>query len=760
MSTKELDRAKKGLSLASRNGAQVQATYVARQAGAYPQICLTRRCAPRASCCISARWTQMQGEEGTPHAVDVPSVSRACMVCAQGHNTIRQTASTAHPPHKSPAGGASPAVIQIKEDDDVIWVCDEGPSVQSAQVGCKRPCPDVEVTPCDHKVARRMIQDKGPPCPSDAHGKVARQVGVINDIDDLMRFRGKKPRPTAEQPSGGKDAHAGATSRSLPTKSKKPSDPLFDALRPTCMRQTQHTQLPPFTNVLQLHQFMQDPGLILDHLPDCWNAPTLDAGCSPAAFAAFAETVGTPDRIAARWQEMQRLIANIKIDDFEDVEDTQRFVALVVFAALGGAFHVPRSQAVDFEALKKQDPSVPMIVIFMHFPTRFPGSAETLLGLGDPSHKTFCGFKVNEPRADGYKEECSHQVWELVKLLLGPKAWTTVIALDLMPLSCWANAGKCCGLGGESSIIDDFWRSLPRSFHKWYAQYAVQMIERLAQASSVDAANARATLVVGTGHACREIIQSPNYRPLATLQGVSNVHMANKGSDGQSKFQWIIHISCITRVQNWHKMIGDPTSGTAQLAKLVRLAKSTGGELQGQVVESAFKALATAQTKETGNARADIIVQYVRDCWVRGSSLGGHGGQKMWNFDYLLHFTQRTASSFCDDPRTQKILARAKYQHGLHHEPSSHNNVGEVVSELNSATPEFISLFTAKIACLEEYGSKTRWKTGQSGNVDTQFKPGESGNKATQFKPGESSSKATQWVSCGRFGVKGKAEHQ
>ena len=102
---------------------------------------------------------------------------------------------------------------------------------------------------------------------------------------------------------------------------------------------------------------------------------------------------------------MQRLITNIKINDFEDVEDTQRFVAWVVFATLGGAFHVPRSQAVDFEALKKQDPSVPMIVIFMHFPTRFPGSADTLLGRGDPSHMTFCGFKVKKPRADGYQEE-------------------------------------------------------------------------------------------------------------------------------------------------------------------------------------------------------------------------------------------------------------------------------------------------------------------------------------------------------------------
>ena len=51
---------------------------------------------------------------------------------------------------------------------------------------------------------------------------------------------------------------------------------------------------------------------------------------------------------------MQRLIANIKINDFEDVEDTQRFVAWVVFATLGGAFHVPRSQAVDFAEKRRR----------------------------------------------------------------------------------------------------------------------------------------------------------------------------------------------------------------------------------------------------------------------------------------------------------------------------------------------------------------------------------------------------------------------
>ncbi len=635
-----------------------------------------------------------------------------------------------------------------------------------------------------------VMQDEEPPCPSDAqraHGDEAREVIVCEDYEPLQpSIFCKKPRPASvncnksrpadEQTPGRKDdARAGATA-------EKPSDPLFQALRPMCMRQATPTPLQPFTDVSQLQEFMKDPSLILHHLPDCWDVPKLDAGCCEAAFAAFAATVGTPDRISKRWREMQRLIANIKINDFEDVEDTQRFVAWVVFATLGGAFHVPRSQAVDFAALKKKDAAVPIIFMVMHFPTRFPGSADTLLGRGDPSHETFCGFKVNQPRAHGYQEECSHQVWELVKLLLGHEVWKTVIALDLIPLSCWANAGKCCGLGGESSIIDDFWRSLPRSFHTWYAQYTVQMIEHITQASSSDASKARATFVVGTGHACREIIESPRYKPLAILEGVSNVHMANKGSDGKSKVTWAPHLSIITRGQLWRKLTGDLERGTAQLAKFVRFAKSAGGDLQGKIVESAIKALVTAQKKKTGNPQADIIVQYVKESWVRGSSLGGHGGQQMWDFQYLLELTQRTPSSFCNDPSSKKILGGAKYQRGLDHGPSSDNDVSEVVSEFNSATPEFIRLLTTKIACLEEYGSKTRFKAGKSGNADTQFKAGESGNADTQFKAGESGNadtqfkagksgnadtqfKAgksgnadTQFKTCGRFGAKGNAE--
>ena len=41
-----------------------------------------------------------------------------------------------------------------------------------------------------------------------------------------------------------------------------------------------------------------------------------------------------------------------------------------------------------------------------------------------------------------------------------------------------------------------------------------------------------------------------------------------------------------------------------------------------------------------------------------------------------------------------------------------------------------------KIKRLEEYGSKTRWKAGESGNADTQWAPGTSGSKEKQWALG------------------------
>jgi hypothetical protein len=164
-----------------------------------------------------------------------------------------------------------------------------------------------------------------------------------------------------------------------------------------------------------------------------------------------------------------------------------------------------------------------------------------------------------------------------------------------------------------------------------------------------------------------------------------------------------------------------------------------------------MEALVKAQ-KKTGDPQTDIIVQYVMDCWTRGSSLGGCGGQKMWDFQYLLEFTQRLPSSFCNDPKSKEILGRAKYQRGLDHGKSSDKDMGEVVSEFNTATNEFVKLLIAKIKRLEE----TRWKAGESGNVDKQWKPGTSGNVDKQWKPGTSGSKETQW----KPGTSGSKETQ
>jgi hypothetical protein len=115
----------------------------------------------------------------------------------------------------------------------------------------------------------------------------------------------------------------------------------------------------------------------------------------------------------------------------------------------------------------------------------------------------------------------------------------------------WANAGQCCGLGHECSIVDDFWKSLPSSFHSRYVDYTERTIEYIARASSTDTSRSRATFVVGTGHACKEIITGAQYKPLATLAGVSNVHGHNKGSDRRSKFTWAPHFSTVTRKHMW-----------------------------------------------------------------------------------------------------------------------------------------------------------------------------------------------------------------
>ena len=426
-------------------------------------------------------------------------------------------------------------------------------------------------------------------------------------------------------------------------------------------------------------------------------------------------------------------------------------------------------------------------------------NSQTLLGPGDESHECFNGFRVHDPREDGYEPSHGHTVWELGKLMLGPEAWKTVIAMDLIPLSFLANAGQCCGFDGEDSTCDDFWMSLPSSFHAWYVDNTLSLLNYIAKASSKSPSCHRTTMVVGTGRGCKEILSSEQYKRLATLYGVANPHPRNTASDGRSRVTWTPHFSCLTRRQMWLKMTAGESSGAALLAQLVVFAQSVGGPERGEIVRRALGALIKGG-KNTGTLEGDVLVDYVRCCWDRGSRFGGMGGQAMWNFEYLLLLTKRPASSFCQDPTFKAILARPKYRQGGHGKETDEDvDVGQGD---DLATPDFLKLFMQKCERLE----KTQWKKGQSGNVDTQFKPGESGNvdtqfkpgesgnvdtqfkpgeggsKATQFKPGESGSKKNQWVkgesgsrknqwekgqsgnkatqfkSCGRYGVKGKAE--
>ena len=104
-----------------------------------------------------------------------------------------------------------------------------------------------------------MIDDDGP----GAGARKGDQVIVLPDNEPLQpSIFCNKSRPADEQTPGRKDA--GATS-------KKPSDPLFQALRTMCMRQAPPTPLQPFTDVSQLQEFMKEPSLILHH--DHWLRP-------------------------------------------------------------------------------------------------------------------------------------------------------------------------------------------------------------------------------------------------------------------------------------------------------------------------------------------------------------------------------------------------------------------------------------------------------------------------------------------------------
>ena len=205
------------------------------------------------------------------------------------------------------------------------------------------------------------------------------------------------------------------------------------------------------------------------------------------------------------------------------------------------------------------------------------------------------------------------------------------------------------------------------------------------------------------------------------------------------------------------------------------LEQSVGGPERGEIVVRTLEVL--IKGKNTGIREIDVLVEYVRCCWDRGSRFGGMGGQKMWNFHYLLLFTKRSAQSFCKDPKFKAILQRPKYKQDVGHGKITDEDVDADECD-DLVTSAFLEIFMKKVERLEETqwkkgesGSKetkwgkgqsgsmqTQWGKGQSGSKQTQWGKGQSGSKATQWKAGESGSKTTQWVSCGRFGVKGKAE--
>ena len=191
----------------------------------------------------------------------------------------------------------------------------------------------------------------------------------------------------------------------------------------------------------------------------------------------------------------------------------------------------------------------------------------------------------------------------------------------------------------------------------------------------------------------------------------------------------------------------DKDTGPAALAQLVLFTQSVGGPEQGEIVDRALEAL--IKGKKTDTREIDILVEYVRSCWTRGSRLGGLGCQEMWNFHYLLFFTKRPAQSF-KDPKFKAILKRPKYQQDIGHGKITDEDVGAHESD-DLATSAFLDLFMKKVERLEKNGSETRFQKGKSCCPEMQWKKGESGSKETQWGKGETEARRPS-------GGRGKAE--
>ena len=78
-------------------------------------------------------------------------------------------------------------------------------------------------------------------------------------------------------------------------------------------------------------------------------------------------------------------------------------------------------------------------------------------------------------------------------------------------------------------------------------------------------------------------------------------------------------------------MRADKNTGPAALEQLVFFEQSVGGPERGEIVRRALGAL--IKGKNTGTLEGDVMMEYVRCCWDRGSRFGGMGGQDQGDSD-------------------------------------------------------------------------------------------------------------------------------
>ena len=504
--------------------------------------------------------------------------------------------------------------------------------------------------------------------------------------------------------------------------------------------------LPPF-DMEALERFAADPASVLPHLPYAWQVKSITAGDTPACIRAFLRTVGQLDRMRTRYEEVERLMARVPIEAVVNIKIKCDYLAFLTYATFGGAFDVSRIEPADLAFLQESDVSKPLIVVMMHFMTKFPGSPTTLFGKGSQTHVTFNGWSAH----GGWKTEAApvlgHLPWEVLRRLVSDTTWPRVVGLNLIGINAYATAGKCVGSGCEEETLDDIWRNAPAALLARYAKGIVHIISTLSLDRDL---KRRPVLVYATGAGAGAILEWPAF---AVLQEVHVDLSTTVNAIGK-----LPHLSCLTRPHIFREVMLDAGKGPICMSQVLRFAKRCGGDEHGTAVERCLQDLVLNRQ----STRA--FVEFVREAWLRASALGGKGGRPMQDFHYLLDLTRRPPACFAGgDEKMAALLGRHKY--GNSNVTGSSAKADDVFPGMSET---YLQTLCDKIAQLAGHGEATRWVQGQSGSEatqwvkgqsgseTTQWVKGQSGSETTQWEKGQSGNKATQWKSSGTVAVEGK----